>query len=141
MGWGRAGGSDARPLSAGPPVQPEHGPELLRTIGPSGRMLPVERLDGVSTHAGQEATAGADDVPEEVPELGAEPLAHRRLEASLAAAADLRREHVGERPAQDALAPQRADPPAPRDAERPLGAPIVDARHADPARLVTAADG
>src|SRR2546422_3838830 len=37
----------------------------------------------VSTHAGQEAPAGVEDIPEEVPELGAEPLAHRRLEAPL----------------------------------------------------------
>src|SRR5437660_11636266 len=87
---GRGGGSDARAVSTGPPVQREHGPELLRTIGPAGRMLAVERLDGVSTHAGQEAPAGVEDIPEEVPELGAEPLAHRRLEAPLAPATDRR---------------------------------------------------
>src|SRR5438552_1613453 len=127
----RGGGSDARAVSTGPPVQREHGPELLRTIGPSGRMLAVERLDGVAMHTGQEATAGADDVPEEVPELGPEPLAHRRLEASLAAAADLRWEHVGERPAQDALAAQRADLPAPRDAERALDQTMIEERHPD----------
>src|SRR3989442_8736724 len=131
MRSGGASASDARAVSTGPPVQPEHGPELLRAIGPSGRMLPVERLDGVSTHAGQEAAARADDVPEEVPELGAEPLAHRRLEAPLAPPADLRREHVGERPAQDALAAQRADLPAPRDAERAPDETMVQERHPD----------
>src|SRR5437879_10339645 len=94
-------------------------------------MLAVERLDGVPTHAGQEATSRADDVPEEAPELGAEPLAHRRLEASLAPAADRRWEHVAERPAQDALAPQRADLPAPRDAERALDQTMIEERHPD----------
>src|SRR5213594_2257567 len=124
-------GSYARAVSTGPPVQREHGPEFLRTIGPSARMLAVERLDGVPTHAGQEATSGVDDVPEEAPELGPEPLAHRRLEASLAPATDLRREHVAERPAQDALAAQGADLPAPRDAERALDEPMIEERHSD----------
>src|SRR5437762_11743568 len=94
-------------------------------------MLAVERLDGVPTHAGQEAASGADDVPEEAPELGAEPLAHRRLEATLAPAADLRWEHVAEWPAQDALPAQRADLPPPRDAERPLDATVIQERNPD----------
>src|SRR5438876_8477709 len=117
MRSGGASASDARAVSTGPPVQPEHGPELLRAIGPAGRMLAVEGLDGVPTHARQEATSDVDDIPEEAPELRAEPLAHRRLEATLAPAPDRRREQVAERPAQDTLAAQRADLPAPRDAE------------------------
>src|SRR5438552_8100319 len=125
------GGSDARAVSTGPPVQREHGPELLRTIGPSGRMLPVERLDGVATHAGQEAPSGVEDIPEEAPELGPEPLAHRRLEASLAPATDLRWEHVSERLAQDTLAAQRAYLPAPRDAERALDDLMIEELNPD----------
>src|SRR5204862_6338047 len=74
---------------------------------------------------------GADDGPGGVPELGAEPLGHRRLEAALAPAAYLRWEHVAERPAQDALAAQRADLPAPRDAERTLDETMVQERNPD----------
>src|SRR3989442_9738436 len=131
MRSGGASASDARAVSTGPPVQREHGPELLRAIGPAGRMLAVESLDGVSAHAGQEATSGVDDIPEEAPELGAEPLAHRRLEASLAPATDCRWEHVAERPAQDALAAQRADLPAARDTERALDETMVQERDPD----------
>src|SRR5438094_1821508 len=135
MGWGRAGGSDARPLSAGPPVQPEEGPELLRAIGPSGRMLPVERLDGVPAHARQIPTSGLHDIPKEVPELRSEPLAHRRLEATLAPPTDLRWQKVAERPAQDALAAYPADLPAARNTERKLDDAMVQERHPDLERV------
>src|SRR5437899_10258425 len=130
-GGGPWGASNARAVSAGPPVQPEHGPELLRTIGPSCLVLPEEGLDGVPTHARQEATSGIGDVPEEVPELGAEPLSHRRLEAPLAPAADLRRENVAERPAEDALAAQGADLPTARDTECALDQAMVQERDPD----------
>src|SRR5438093_6188290 len=130
-GGGRGGASNARAVSAGPPVQAEHGPELLRTIGPSCLVLPEERLDRVTMHARQEATSGIDDVPEEVPELGAEPLSHRRLEAPLAPAADIRRENVAQRPAEHALAAEGADLPTPRDAECALDEAMVQARDPD----------
>src|SRR5947199_8256367 len=78
-GGSGGGGSDARAVSTCPPVQREHGPELLRAIGPSARMLAGEGLDGVSTPVAQEAASGAHEITAAVPGLGAEPLSHRRF--------------------------------------------------------------
>src|SRR5437870_2811063 len=88
-----AASSQAHAVRGGPPVQREHGPELLRAIGPASHVLRVECLDGVPPHARQEAAPRADDVTEEVAELAAEPLTDGRLEAALAPVDDLGGQH------------------------------------------------
>src|SRR5436309_2486227 len=98
-------------------------------------MLPVERLDGVPAYARQIPTSGLHDIPKEVPELRSEPLAHRRLEATLAPPTDLRWQKVAERPAQDALAAYPADLPAARNTERKLDDAMVQERHPDLERV------
>src|SRR2546425_1213513 len=123
--------SQAHAVPGGPPVQREHGPKLLRAIGPAGYVLRVERVDGVPPHARQEAAPRADDVMEEVPELAAEPLTDRGLEAALAPADDLGGEHVAECMAKNALAAHCSDLPATRNPEGVFDDPMIQERNAN----------
>src|SRR5437870_7462368 len=120
--------SQTRAVSRDPPVEREHGPELLRAIGAAGQVLGVEGRDGVPPHARQEAAPRADDVMEEVPKLAAEPLAGRGLEAALAPADDCGGEHVPERLAKNALAAQCADLPPTRNPEGVFDDPMIQER-------------
>ena len=68
---------------------------------------------------------------EEVPEVAAEPLTDRGLEAALAPADDCGGEHVPERLAKNALAAQCADLPPTRNPEGVFDDPMIQERNAN----------